>query len=435
MAIDWQDVRYRGDAADVDELFKSYRVEDYLKAFETQQAQQSQGFREKLLKEGIRLTDRLSPRIYQIFRETCQALLIDSQPEIFCLPDPQVNAFAMLDIQESGTRSLIAMTSGALERLDDNELKSILGHEMGHFLFGNNRLNALISTDRNNPSVTVLPPLGESLFLRWRKKAEISGDRVGLLASRDFHGSARSLLKATFGLSEKNLNLDIEALVSQIDEIKGHPELIAETFASHPLLPIRLKALELFSMSQKAHRSGFPNTEPFLSDDDLESKVDDLILLTRRYPFKRLHEANMRVIALGGALLLGSDKDISTDEVKVLIQILQHYFTDEPEHEIVTDHDEIMKKLPAEIEIVKAEGDMTDKGFILSRLADIALADGALIDREGGVILQVAEWLDVPSKVAYSILVSAAQSVGFRTDAKLNSIADQLRKSFQAGMG
>ena len=84
----------------------------------------------------------------------------------------------------------------------------------------------------------------EDEVVRWRKKAEISADRVGLLASRDFESAARSLLKASFGLSERNLNLDIPALLDQIEEIKGHPELISGAFASHPLLPIRLKSLQ-----------------------------------------------------------------------------------------------------------------------------------------------------------------------------------------------
>ncbi len=435
MAINWDDVRYRGDKTDVEELYAVYRIGDYIDATEEDRRQQDRGVREKLIKDGIRLTERISPRIYRIFHELSVSLQLDTEPEIFCVPDQAVNAFAMLDIQEGGIYSLIGLTSGALERLEDAELKSILGHEMGHFLFRNNRLNALISTDQNNPSITVLPALGESLFLRWRKKAEISSDRVGLLASRDLHASARSLMKATFGLSERNLNLDIEALISQVDEIKGHPEMMEESFASHPLLPIRLKALELFARSEKADRNGFAVTNEKLTDEQLEQSVDDLIQLTRRYPFKREVEAIMRVIALSGALLLSADRDISDDEVKILIHILHQWFTDEPEKEIVTNKEEILRRLPEEIEVVKAKGGMQEKSFVLSRLADIALADGALMDPESVVILQVGDWLGIPQKTTYSVIVGAAQAVGFRSDVKLNQVAEGLRKSFETGFG
>ena len=432
--MNWEEVRYRGDARDVDELFKVYRVNDYLEASEENQRQRDRGIREKLIKEGIRLSERLSPRIYRVFDDLCQALEIKTRAEVFCLPLQEINAFAVVDVREAGTYSFIGVTAAALERLDDGELRSILGHELGHILFGNNRLDALISTDQVNPSITVLPALGESLFLRWRKKAEISADRVSLLASRDLRSTATSLLKATFGLSEKNLNLDIEALLSQVDEIKGHPELMAETFAAHPLLPIRLKALELFSRSEKAKRSGFPAEGPLLKDEELENAVDELVSLTRRYPFKPLHQAMMRVVSLGGSLLLASDGDVSDEEVKILVQILHRWFTDEPEGEIVTDRQRIDEKLPGVIELVNKEGDAEDKAFILSRLAEVALADGALMDTESSVILHIAQQLQIPDKVAYRIMVGAAQAVGFRTDVKLNRMAEEIRRSMVTGL-
>ncbi len=434
MPIDWNDVRFRGDARDVKELLETYRVDDYLDAFEENRKQIDRGIREKLIKEGIRLTERLSPRIYCLFDEVCRALELTTRVEAFCLPSPEINAFAVLDTSESGSRSLIGVTAAALERLEDAELKSILGHEVGHVLFGNDRLMALGTTGKNNPDVTVLPAFGESLFLRWLKKAEISADRVGLLASRDARASATSLLKATFGLSERNLNLDIEALVGQIDEIKGHPEMMEENFSSHPLLPIRLKALDLFAKSEKACRNGFPALAPdLLADEALENAVDDLVRLTRRYPYKPIHKAMMQVVALAGAQRLAADGDVSDEEVKILVQILHQWFTDEPEEEIVTGRDEILGRLAAPIEVVRTEGDAEDKAFVLSRLAEVALADGALMDAESAVILDVAHKLEMPPKAAYRIMVGAAQSMGFRTDVKLNRMAEDLRRRFQVG--
>lgn len=55
------------------------------------------------------------------------------------------------------------------------------------------------------------------------------------------------------------------------------------------------------------------------------------------------------------------------------------------------------------------------------------------MDSEGSVILQVAEWLGIPSRTAYGIMIKAAQAVGFRTDVKLNRIAEELRQSLQVG--
>ena len=40
----------------------------------------------------------------------------------------------------------------------------------------------------------------------------------------------------------------------------------------------------------------------------------------------------------------------------------------------------------------------------------------------------------MPSRKAYSVIVGAAQSVGFRTDVKLNKMAEGLRRSLQVGL-
>ena len=434
MARDWDRLRYRGDGADVDTLLKTYRVGDYLEAFEENRRRHDLGIREKLLQHGIRLTERLSPRIFNLFQEVCEALQIESDAEVFGLPDQAVNAFAILDVREQKTHSLIGVTAGALERLEDGELKSILGHEMGHFLFGHNRMNALLSMDPASPSVTVLPPFGESLFLRWRKKSEISCDRAGVIACGDFYASARSLLKATFGLSEKNLNLDIDALVGQIDEIKSTPELIGSVFASHPLLPIRLKALELFARSELARGCGCALNGVGVTSEEVEDSVDELIALTRRHPVKPLPLAVMKAIALGGAMVMGADHDISDNEVKLLVQMLHNLFTDEPEEVIVTDRDRIQKDLPAVLETIKQEGGEREKAFVLSRLAEIAYADGALIDTEGRIIHRIAGMLDFPADQTYMIIVGAAQSGGAMTDVTLNRIAAELRRTFKGSL-
>ncbi len=431
--VNWDEARYRGDTQDVDELVRVYRVNDYLDTVEANRRQLDRGIREKLISHGIRLSERLSPRIYRLFGETCARFGVESEAEVFCIPSSEINAFATHDVRETRTYSLIGVTATALERLEDAELRFILGHELGHILFGNNRLDGLLSQNPENADITVLPPFGESLFLRWRRKAEISADRAGLLAAGSFRDSATALLKATFGLSEKNLNLDVEALVAQVDEIKGHPELMAEAFASHPLVPIRLKAIEMFGRSAKARRNGFEASPEDLDDAQLEDQVDELVRLTRRYPFRPVDRAAMQVVALGGALLLGADAEISDEEVKILIQILHRFFTDEPEAEIVTDPAELQERLPAALAVVNAEGDATAKNFILSRLTDIALADGALMDAESSVILDLANQLGLPNRVAYSVLVGAAQAMGFRSDVKLNRMSEEIRRGLQNG--
>jgi len=433
--MDWNELRYRGDIDDVLELLETYQVGDYLAAAEESRRHRDETVRNQLLADGIQLTERLSPRIYSIFQAVCERLKLDVSAEIFCIPSENINAMAILDVSSSGAHSLVGITSAALEKMEDAELAFIIGHEFGHFLFENNKFSALLNNDRENPAATVLPPLGESLFLRWRKKAELSADRVGIIACGDFESAGRSLLKAAFGLSDRNINLDVEGLLDQIDHLVGQPEMMRAAFSSHPLLPVRLKALHLFAQSEKAERFGFPVGSDSLSDDDLAAEIDQLMDLTRRHPTKPVHIAIMKAVALGGISVLSSDRNISENEMKVLIQILHKHFTDEPENEILTDWNLIKPQLTRAIETINVEAEEHDKGFLISRLAEIALADGKFEEEEGAVILEIAQALGMGPKVAYGIMMGAVNTIGFRVDNKLNRIAGELSKNLGAGFG
>ena len=83
--------------------------------------------------------------------------------------------------------------------------------------------------------------------------------------------------------------------------------------------------------------------------------------------------------------------------------------------------------------MLNADGDADAKNFVLSRLTDIALADGALMDAESAVILDLANQLGLPSRVAYAVIVGAAQSIGFRSDVKLNRMSEEIRRGLQSG--
>ena len=157
--------------------------------------------------------------------------------------------------------------------------------------------------------------------------------------------------------------------------------------------------------------------------------------LTRRYPFQPLHQAIMRAVALGGALLLGADKDVSDEEVKILVQILHRVV-----HRRARDGDrhrtarKSSERLPEALEVVRKRGPARRQGVHPLAPADVALADGALMDAESALMLDLAKQLDIPTKVAYSIIVGSAQSVGFRTDVKLNRMAEDIRRSMMLGV-
>lgn len=88
-------IRYRGDASDVDELFRKYNLKGIIEMVEEQRKRDETSFREQLLKDGaFALSRQISPRIFNLVTETKDRLGIDGDCDIFCLNRTNINAFA-----------------------------------------------------------------------------------------------------------------------------------------------------------------------------------------------------------------------------------------------------------------------------------------------------------------------------------------------------
>jgi hypothetical protein len=434
--MDLHRIRYRGDKEDVELLFKDYNLEGIISTSEERQKLEESNFRNQLLKDGAFLLSKpISPRIFNIVTETKQKLDLVGEYEVFCLNSTSINAFAYVQPAEKKNFFIIGITSAALEELEDGEIQFILGHELGHFLFEHNRMNYLINPNPTSQGVTLLPSMGESIFLRWRKKCEISTDRVGLLACGDFEIAARAMLKTAYGLTGKNLNLDVDSLLQQIDELKEEPEALEVNYRSHPLMPLRLKVMQMFAESSVFTQVA--NEESKISEQELnalEDQTDQWVNWIKRYPRRKLDLAAMKLVTAAGIKLIRTEAVIMDEEIKVIIQILHKYFTDEPGeviHEVTQDVKNIDKLINATVNEISEKGDDRHKTFVLSRLADIAIADGKLAKPEAGIIFDIAKDFGIQEKAAYSIVVGGMSSVGLNIDWKMNSLVREIKAQLQ----
>ncbi|MBQ9362234.1 MAG: M48 family metallopeptidase [Bacteroidaceae bacterium] len=74
------------------------------------------------------LTRKENPRIYNIVENLCMAGGMD-MPQINVVDDPQLNAFASGINKDSYT---VTVTTGICDRLNDEELAGVIGHELTH---------------------------------------------------------------------------------------------------------------------------------------------------------------------------------------------------------------------------------------------------------------------------------------------------------------
>ena len=141
----------------------------------------------------------------------------------------------------------VVISSGLIERLNTQEIMAVVGHEIGHFLFEHWR----------HPSDLEDSTKGQILAMRQLERAaEISADRVSMIAADSMNDACTAMIKVASGLGAPYLNPDIRGFLRQFRKLtdnRGHYDSI---WSSHPMIPLRVRAMLRFDPIRKSLSQG-----------------------------------------------------------------------------------------------------------------------------------------------------------------------------------
>ena len=152
-----------------------------------------------LLGGGFRVTKQNMPEVYKIYEETCEVLNMPYAPQLYLSELPVANAFAV-----GADKAYINVTSELFFRLNELEIRFLLGHELGHILCEHTKYNMLVRLmlhmGYSVPGIDkILMPIMNAtispLLMLWSRRSEFSADRAGLLACQDIDTAASFFLK------------------------------------------------------------------------------------------------------------------------------------------------------------------------------------------------------------------------------------------------
>lgn len=188
---------------------------------------------------GLRVTRGTVPALARSIERVHATLRLEVIPEVYVVAEPSLNAQA---VWAGGLgRSFVIVHAGLARLLSGNEFDFVVGHELGHLGLGHSERRLASAGGQ---------PESEASVLRDRlvdRAAELSADRVGLVAARSLSVAARVVMKVASGLDNDLLGVDADAFLSQLES--GALDAEWEVSATHPGLPLRLWALQQFAHS------------------------------------------------------------------------------------------------------------------------------------------------------------------------------------------
>lgn len=380
-----EDLRCSSDQRLFDTLLADPLVRRAAEAIERLEEKGPFGVRRRLLATSVRLDAGMAPQVHRAKDQCTERLGIDIPIELYVYNDARFNAAC---VKPEEGRLFIMLSSSLLEAFPVEELLFVLGHELGHHLYGHHDIPVgYILSGPQRPD----PKLALQLFT-WSRYAEISSDRAGAHCIGDFEVVGRALFRLASGLSERVVQFNLKNFLDQLDDMQtgdtqpapGAPR--EDWFSTHPFSPLRVKALQFFFESAFAGRPG-------LSAEELENAVQRLMsvmepsYLDGRTPAA---EAMRRLLFAGAVLVASASGGIDEREIERFETFFgKGTFSD------TLDLERLKDEMPHRIEQARKHAAPAQRMQVLHDLSIMARASGDVTPDELRVLTDISTALNV----------------------------------------
>jgi Zn-dependent protease with chaperone function len=244
-----------------------------------------------LLANSVRASQDQFPQLYELLLDGASILDLPEVPELFIRQDPVVQAMAL-----GWDKPFIVVTTGMVELLDTEELRWVIGHELGHVLSGHSVYRSMLyflTELAKRPVFFVVGYIGLRVIVaaleEWFRKSELSCDRAGVLAGQDPAAARRALMKFAGGAKLSELSHD--AFHQQAREYDAVPD-VREGFIkflqliglgnTHPFAVVRFAELDRW-VSDEEYETILGGDYPRREDDPQASVTEEVRAAAKSY--------------------------------------------------------------------------------------------------------------------------------------------------------
>ena len=170
--------------------------------------------------------------------------------DAYVVPEDVLNAYTF----GLSSPKVVVLYAGLLKVMDEDELRFVAGHEMGHICLGHTWLNSLVGGMAGIPSPSAASALLVLAFMSWNRACEFSADRAGMLACGKPEKAISALVKlvaAKRNLSTSEMEHYLKRFDAEDDNLLSD---LSELLATHPMMIHRIEQLRRYAASDEYKR-------------------------------------------------------------------------------------------------------------------------------------------------------------------------------------
>ena len=244
---------------------------------------------------------------YNLCHEVQERLNFQEKVDYYVTGDSSINAFSIA-AEDSEHPHIVNVNSELFNLMSEDELKFVIGHELGHLINQDTALRRLINF--------VYPPQSTQIPITLQYKihlhdnlAELVADRYGYIACGNLEACVTAFFKMASGLDLEKMQVSIDDLLSDNSKhldyfLKGG----GMSHYDHPVNPIRVQAINLFASAR--------------NQIELDNGMEELIQILLKVGNNPLDEPMSVFVATAGIIAANVDGNVSKEEYEQIIQTL-----------------------------------------------------------------------------------------------------------------
>lgn len=332
-------------------------------------------------KEGnsLKVNETLLPQFYNLCREVKEKLEFVGDIDFYITGTSDVNACAYFSNDEQRPH-IIEVNSGLFKLMNEEELKYIIGHEIGHLINCDSMIDNLFYFIY--PDEEAWKKCPEFLVKRvafYGRLAELGADFYGYIANENLDACVTAVFKMASELDLENMGVSIDTLIAENNQrLEYFLKEGGITEGSHPVNPIRIRALELFATAktQTAFNRG----------------MSDLVWALQKLQYSALDNAIADYIAAAGIFISQMDGKRDKNEEEFIIRELAAYSLSPYKDLKRVEKGDVVNTLNTAIkDILEMAPDLRSELF--NYFVNMAFADGDLNEKELALIYDFGDKL------------------------------------------